>query len=305
MSKVTASNYYQDTAHISYHMLLDFQKCEYLFSERLAGKVPRIQKDYFVYGQAFDSYLTGDFEENFNIGKKIDPAEALVKLEEQRTRSLEMIEKHAGKDSAKSQEIVSNHREKILEIAERMKEVKSLEGKESISETIYRHVLESADEFGRQELIKEFLRTKDANQVILTGTIKGLKVKGKLDWYKPKKGIVDYKTTASITRFNPFDYTGQMAWYQYLVFLKSKTWEPCYLFVVDKDVDNKHSGFWKFKQETLDAKREDLLSLVDQVKEAIESGMYTPAAQSNIQTCFTCPHYNTCPFTIQKQFYEI
>ena len=301
--KITAKNYYEDATRITYHMLLDFLKCEYLFAERLAGKVKRVEKDYFVYGQAFDSFLTGEFQDNFAVGKKLDAKDALEKIEEQKARSLELIEKHSEKDNAKSQEIAQNHREKLKEYIIKVEEIKALEGKTMISEVLARHIEDSAKEFDRQELIAEFLRTKDANQVILTGTVKGLKVKGRLDWFKPGKGIVDYKTTAAMLRFEPSSYAGQLAWYQYLNYLKTKVWEPCYLFVIDKDTDNKHSSFWKFRQETLDTKRAELLELVDRVKEAIESGMYSP--QRDIRICFTCQHYNECPFTIQKDFYEI
>ena len=72
---LTQKNYYTDKEYISYHDILDFLKCEYLFHKRREGEAKRIERDYFTYGNAFDSMLTGDFQKDFVVGKSVNVEE--------------------------------------------------------------------------------------------------------------------------------------------------------------------------------------------------------------------------------------
>ncbi len=302
---LTQKNYYTNREYISYHDILDFLKCEYLFHKKREGEVKRIERDYFVYGNAFDSMLTGDFQREFAVGKNVNVEERKEKLRKDKLKYTELIEKYKGKDNEKSKAIVAGNTQKLAEAIEEEKALADIEGKTIVSDSIFKHIESSVAEFARQPIIEKFERDAKRSQVILTGKYNGMKIKGKLDWFDENIGIVDYKTTASMVRFDPYQYAGQLAWYQNLARLKFKKTLPCYIFVVDKDTESKHSGFWKYKQGTLDAKMEEFPKILEDMKMAMELKMYTPRAHTRIEECWTCDHYNECPFTVQDNFYEI
>jgi hypothetical protein len=300
MEPITRENYFRRKQYLSYHDIRNFLKCEYLYSEDKSGKVARIPRDYFLYGSAFDSLLTGEFTDRFIIGK--DPKKGIEQIRKYRLKAEESKAKYEGKTDKRSQEYLGKALRMIEELQVKENELLESGDKEAITETLYAHLESSIKEMERQTLMERFPRTPETNQVIITTQISGKEVKSMLDYlHKGNKIIVDYKTTASMKNFNPRMYRDQLAWYRMVVREKFGIECECYLAVVDKDTYSKHAYFYQFAPETLDEAEPELLAAVERIKEAEELGIYEPAAFENIRGCFECDHYSNCPFTIQSE----
>lgn len=304
MKPITQQDYYQRKEFLSYHDIRNFLRCEFLYQEDKAGKVARINRDYFLYGHAFDSLLTGEFSQKFIVGK--DPKKSLEQLRVARAKAEESRQKYEGRTDKRSQEALAKCIRMIEETQAREMELGDHVDKESVTDTIYGHIDQSVKSLERQALMENFPRSKETNQVIITTKIAGKDVKGMLDYFhKGNKVIADYKTTAQMKTFNPMEYVGQLTWYRMLVRAKFKIECDCYLIVVDKDTYTKHTYFYKFLPETMDAREGELLAAVERIKEAEDLGIYQPAAFESLRGCFTCDHYQNCPFTIQREFEEV
>lgn len=181
---------------------------------------------------------------------------------------------------------------------------KAEEGKERVTDTVLKHIQDCKTEVYRHPLIGTFERNKGNSQVIITTEIAGIKVRGMLDVFdKERKIIVDDKTTASIAKFNPMMYAEQLAWYQMLVERRHGITADCFIVVVDKDTYTKHARFYKFSQSTLDAQKEFLIETLKKLNETRALGLYEPT--DSFEKCLTCPFFNQCPYTIQKEFIEV
>ena len=165
---LTQKNYYTDKEYISYHDILDFLKCEYLFHKRREGEAKRIERDYFTYGNAFDSMLTGDFQKDFVVGKSVNVEERKEKLGKDKLRYAELIEKYKGKENEKAKDIVAGNMQKLAEAIAEEKYLEYLEGKTIISDSIFKHIEKSVAEFSRQPIIGKFTRDAKRSQVILS-----------------------------------------------------------------------------------------------------------------------------------------
>lgn len=299
MEPINDKNYFEHTELLSYHSIRDFTKCEFLYAERKAGKVARIDRSYFVFGNAFDSYLTGDFSQKFIVGK--DPKKTREQLVNARAKAEESRRKYEGRTDKRSQEALGKAIRMIEEIEAREMEIDDHSDKEAITDTVFGHIEASVKAMERQTLMERFPRSAETNQQIIVTEIAGKKVKGKLDYFhKGNKIIVDYKTTAQMAKFNPMMYAGQLAWYRMLAKAAFDISCDCYLAVVDKDANIKHAYFYQFADETLDAVEPELLAAVERIKEAEEVGIFEPTAFRDIRECFSCDHYGNCPFVIQK-----
>jgi hypothetical protein len=309
MKKLTSGNYYQDTEYLSYSMIKDFQKCEFLYSQRRKGLVPEIPRDYFIYGRAFDSYFTGSFNQEFIVAK-LDPAKQIEQIKAVQQKSQEMIDKYKSDKSPKAQKVVQNHEKKITDYAREIKRLESQIGKQSITETIMAHIEASAAEMKRQSLIGKFERKPENDQVIITTKLKrngegSIWAKGRLDYlHLPNKVIMDYKTAADLTKLDPMRYAGQLAYYRELVKEKHGVVCDCYLAVVDKSTYTKHVAFYKFRPETLDAEMELTRNWVEQIIEAEDLGLFSRVPEE-LRVCWTCDNYSACPFSVQKDFFEV
>lgn len=299
MEQITDKNYYERTDFLSYHSIKDFLKCEYLYAERKAGKVARIERDYFLYGNAFDSYLTGEFSSKFIVGK--DPKKTAEQLLAAKEKAEESRRKYEGRTDKRSQDALAKAIRMLEEIEAREMEVGDQDGKEAISETIFGHITASVEALNRQALMDRFPRSKETDQQIIVTEIAGKKAKGKLDYFHKGNAIIaDYKTTAQMSKFNPRMYAGQLAWYRMLAKAAFDISCTCYLIVVDKDVNIKHAYFYEFSDDTLDAVEPELLAAVEQIKEAEDVDIFEPTSFRDMNECFNCDHYGACPFTIQK-----
>lgn len=303
---VTEENYYIEREHLSFHSIKNFLKCEYLYAEDMAGKFKQLPRDYFLFGSAFDSLLTGDFPRFFVVGK--DPKKQLEAIKKSKEKATAVREKYSEvikqkPDDKKANEYIGKAVKMIEELENQENELAGDLDKESVSDTIFNHVTDAKSALERQTLMEHFPLSPETNQPILITEVEGRKVKAKLDYlHLGNKRLVDWKTTATMKNFSPMDYADQLAWYRMLVRIIYGIEVDCYLGVVDKDTHVKHAYFYQFTPETLDAREDALLAAVRKIKDTEEIGLYEPAALTDIKTCFSCDHYAKCPFTVQKEF---
>lgn len=112
----------------------------------------------------------------------------------------------------------------------------------------------------KQPLMMHYLSGE--HQVIMTGEIAGVPVKGKFDSYKPRKFLVDLKYLKSLRSPNLFEnvldywkYPMQMAVYQELVFQNTGERPPCYIVAATKE-SPAHITVCEIDQYTLDKELE-------------------------------------------------
>lgn len=254
--KITKDNYFKDHTYLNYHTLKDFQKCEYLYSQRRAGNVKEIDRPCFLYGHVFENELVGVIDDNIRVGYGRSKAEKMLKDE----------------------------------------------GVKFVTPTFINKIRESVQEMNRQPLFEKLNTGED--QVILTGVMEGIKCKGMFDKIHVGDHVVritDWKTTANILKFGPEIYTGQLSFYSMLAELKypGRKYE-CYLSVADKSDYNKHAAFYLLSQDNMYQGRQALKETMLLIKEAEKVGIFDPT--TNKEECWTCDHYNDCPYSKQNKF---
>ena len=122
--------------------------------------------------------------------------------------------------------------------------------------------LETVKRIENQPLMMHYLSGK--HQVIMTGEIAGVPVKGKFDSYKPGEFLVDLKYLKSLRSPNLFEnvldywkYPMQMAVYQELVFQNTGNRIPCYIVAATKETPA-HITVCEIDQYTLDKELEEV-----------------------------------------------
>lgn len=120
--------------------------------------------------------------------------------------------------------------------------------------------LETVKRVEQQPLMMHYLNGE--HQVIMTGNIAGVPVKGKFDSYKPRKFLVDLKYLKSLRSPNLFEnvldywkYPMQMAVYQELAFQNTGERLPCYIVAATKE-NPAHITVCEIDQYTLDKELE-------------------------------------------------
>ena len=121
---------------------------------------------------------------------------------------------------------------------------------------------ETVNRVGKQPLMMHYLSGK--HQVIMTGEIEGVPVKGKFDSYKPGEFLVDLKYLKSLRSPNLFEnvldywkYPMQMAVYQELVFQNTGEKIPCYIVAATKETPA-HITVCEIDQYTLDRELDEV-----------------------------------------------
>jgi len=302
-------NYYQDTKYISNSHLQAFKRCPFFYAEKyINGNVQEIERDYFIYGQIVDTLLTEP--EKFNqkflpVDRRID----ISALKETKTDLAELDKEISVKQlEKKPHKSLQDKKEKLMEAIKKMEEAGE---KEQITKALYENALESINEISRQELYKMF-RVEDMSQEIITLEACGDMParKGKLDYINVKKKIIaDIKTCASFKMFRPQNYYQQLSYYRELASIKygisEEDWD-CYLLVVSKEAEMKHSQMYHISKNLLDIAKQENHELIERFMESQKSGFYTPCTENNTparqEVCFDCPHYSACPFSQQKEF---
>lgn len=120
--------------------------------------------------------------------------------------------------------------------------------------------METVERVRNQPLMMHYLSGE--HQVIMTGEIAGVPVKGKFDSYKPGKFLVDLKYLKSLRSPNLFEnvldywkYPMQMAVYQELVYQNTGERLPCYIVAATKE-SPAHITVCEIDQYTLDEELE-------------------------------------------------
>ncbi len=310
----TDGAYYADKEFVSKSMLNDLEFCEYLFESKHLTNIfiDEEEHDYFIYGSAVDTLLT---EAPEMFAKKFMPVKSKIDC-----GNKEEIKEHvkALKEQI-AEKIATNKAHKVLDDKlakneERLITISQLGGLTQITETVYKHIKATADELLRQPLFRMFgVGSNGKSQEIITVLWDDMKVKGKLDYINvDKKIIADVKTTANLERIDPRMYAGQLAYYRKLASIKyeipEEEWD-CYILVADKLTDRKRSEIICLGKNLITGASFENLAILKKYYKLKELGFYQPITEkpdalitdARRNTCFKCPFYNQCDFSLQKE----
>jgi len=104
-----------------------------------------------------------------------------------------------------------------------------------------------------------------------------------------KKRLIDVKTTANVTTFEPMNYLDQMTFYQWVIEEVTGEKYTAVLEVVDKNDYFSRSAVYEFCRETLEANRGKIIRLLEELKIAQESGIWIPTEDQ--QVLWSSPYY--------------
>lgn len=304
--------YFADSEFVSNSQLKDFKHCEYLYEGKHITKIFKDEEehDYFTYGSAVDCLLTepeGTFEQRFfPVDRRID----IDEIDSLPVAIDELKKEIEAKEVAKKAHKMLD--DKLVKLEEKIEAIKLVGDKQQITTTMFTNVSKSAQELLRQPLYKLFgVNDGNGSQSILTAEIDGVKMKGKLDYINLEKRVIaDVKTVSTMEKFSPKFYAMQLAYYRLLASevykIDANDWD-CYLLVVDKGSSVKRSEIFHISKRAIDEATADLMEQLAKFKEVKESGFYTPITEkpgvenARHEKCFSCPFYNDCSFSVQKE----
>lgn len=306
IKQFTTEEYYKDYKYITNSHLLSFIFCPFLYQQKRKGKVVELEKDYFTYGKAVDTILSGeDINDKFVVGKKEKSS-----VEELR-ECIKVIEKEIQERVEAKKKVLKSQTDKIDKLNQKLDIAMQSEGKIAITSTVLGHVFDTAKEMQSQPLYKAF--DKADPQTIIATEINGVKAKCMLDKLDLKNGIIcDDKTTANMMTFNAEMYLQQLAWYRKIVREVYGIQADCYLTVADKNSNaniangTKRSSFYYISPARLDYQEELNQEILNEFLEAKKKNKYKPCIINNPEMrgekCFACSHYQACEHSRQKTF---
>lgn len=109
------------------------------------------------------------------------------------------------------------------------------------------------------------------------------------DFHAAQNLIIDIKSTANITTFNPQFYAFQMGFYSYVLELAQDLKCHALLEVVDKYDKFSRSGSWWFDYALLKEQRGAIVQALDELQECHDTGIYMPAKEQEV--LWGCPYY--------------
>jgi hypothetical protein len=280
--------YFEDYEYVTNSHLKNYEHCPYFYSEKKAGKVVEIEKDYFTYGKLVDTILSGEnFEDKFFIGST--PKETPEELRE----AIGVLENEISERASSGKAPLKSKIDRLEKLFKKLDLAMASEGKIGVTGTVMVHASATAKEMKFQPLYRAF--DKCSPQTIIateidTPNFKNVKVKGMIDKLDLENKILcDDKTTANMTTFNPEMYVQQLAWYRMLVRKAHGITVDCYLAVGDKFTDFKRSGFYYVSPGRLDYQEELNIELLERLLLDKEFKAVSEIDPKNIEEkCWKC-----------------
>ncbi len=299
-----SDEYFADKEYITNSMLKDFQFCNYLYKCKHIDKIVKeIQKDYFTYGKAVDTILSGeDIQDKFFVGTA--PKESIEELRE----CVKIVENEMKEREDTEKSLLKSHITKLEKFNEKIADAQATEGKIAITSTVLGHIVDTAKEIKSQPLYEAFSGAK--TQTIIATEINGVKVKCMLDKLDLKNKIIcDDKTTANMNTFDPEMYLQQLAWYRWIVKEVFDVEADCYLSVGDKMSGFKRSSLYYITPEKLNYQEIINQALLEEFLKAKKDKKYLPCVQGRPdlrqEHCFKCSYYQDCRHSRQEQFIAV
>lgn len=281
-----ALSYDEKNKHfITSHKLVDFTKCPHGYYLRWIAKVPPRYDDYsdaLTVGSAFDDLMTSGkdfFDEKYEVVKaRVNDIDGEI---EKCGKMLNEAKNLMNKNGTRSAVGIKAE----AKLIERLRQLESLKTKTQLTNSMYEKVLMMAEESEEQKLF-----IKEVKKKILITEIGGFVLKAELDSFDEKELIiVDKKTTANITTFNPMNYAFQMAFYQLLAEEVFGVKCRARLEVTDKFDHFSRSAVWEFSKETLESYRGQILTALKNLKDSTDSGMFV--ATTDQEVLWNSPYY--------------
>jgi len=252
---------------ISSHKLKLFKEDEWSYFLKYVQEIPEPtfgerKADYFIIGQAVDDYLTHGkewWDEHY-----VEVTTTVTDVEEK------IVEIEATMEETKNKETKT-----YLNLVEKLKSLKNLNGKIQLTRAENRTILQIIGEHQENSLF-----AKRYTKAVLTATIEGFPpLRGELDHFdKEARQIRDLKTCADIERFDPANYVFQMAFYHLLAEEAEDVRCDVYLDVVDKCSPAK-SICVHYSEGSLMEARGEILSLLQKLNSAQITGMFNKPDQ--------------------------
>jgi hypothetical protein len=270
---------------VTSHKLQDFGKCSYGYYLRWIAKVEsNVPEDSeaLLIGQAFDDLVTDQelFYEKYEVlDRRVSDVEGEI------ADCIKKIAVAAGTLNKKDNKQSVTAAKTQAKLEERLKVLEKLKTKTQITNSMFRKIAAMKEEFEAQELFNQTPKKK-----IFICEFSGIVLKIELDDIdEVKKRLIDVKTTANITTFDPMNYLDQMTFYQWVIEEVTGEKYTAVLEVVDKNDYFSRSAVYEFCRETLEANRGKIIRLLEELKIAQESGIWIPTEDQ--QVLWSSPYY--------------
>lgn len=265
-----------------------FNRCEFCYYKKYVELMedPTCKdKDYLVIGQAVDDYLTHGIEffrkKYVTMTSRVsDVAGAIAEQEEKLAASLKKVNKDGSRSKAGENEEIA--------CKEKIAQLRNLDGKIQITQTMLDLVMGMAEEFDKNEMF-----AKNPQKHVFFHVFAGFLIKVELDDYREKENLInDVKTVSSVLDVDgtwPATYEDQAAMYEWIVEENKEATPEVRLEIVDKYEYFARSAGVKYRHETLMPVRGRLITSLERMAQAHETGFFAEPPDQALK--YRCPFY--------------
>lgn len=135
----------------------------------------------------------------------------------------------------------------------------------------------------KENVEAQLLLCQGVSEGVVRCELEGVPCQIRIDWFNPKEGIVDLKTTADIEYFESdcrrFNYIYQLAFYRSVLRKATGITYPVHIIAVEK-VEPYTVGVWLLTEEVLDLAEVANTAALKKLKECRETGVFPTGYES-------------------------
>jgi hypothetical protein len=240
--------------HLTSHRLNDFRRDPFMFHKKICGLIDEEDRPAFSVGRAAHTLILEGrevYQGQYAFGGPINP-----KTREPYGRYTKAFEEWAA---AQGKPVIDNDQALLIE---------------NLNDSVRNH-----------PLAVELLSDGVAEGVVRTQYM-GMPCQARLDWLNPHRGVVDLKTTDTLSFLEGsarvYGYIHQMAFYRSLVFQATGEVVPVFIIAVEKH-EPYRSGVWTIGQDVLGAVQKENEQAMERLAECRQLNQW-PTGYETLRT---------------------